>query len=186
MQEHLFFFCNFLRRKHKRQREEESIRTKKRVRQSQDRMFMTLVASLFFMMTFEYGYVAHVARPLIPDYRFNLENLGTEFTGGLEAEHLFRFSSEQLYYLTDALRIPWIMMTPERDKYHAIEGLCIVLRRLVFPVRYVDMVQLFGRSTAPMSRINHHMLAWLYARWKHLFDFDAARVINYDHCSFKL
>ena len=75
------------------------------------------------------------------------------------------------------LRIPTILRTPERDRFHAIEGLCIVLRRLVFPVRYMDMVQLFGRSRAGLSRINRYMMSWIYARWSHLVEFDAARVL---------
>ena len=102
---------------------------------------MTLKTSLFFMMTCEYGYVDDVVQLFIPDYHFNLENLGTELTDGLETEHLFRFTSDQLHvYLTETLRIPWIMMTPERDRYYVIEGLCIVIRRFIFPVRYVDML----------------------------------------------
>ena len=114
---------------------------------------------------------------MIPDLRFNLQNCGTEITHGLQAEHLFRFSTEQLYTLVTSLRIPAILRTPQRDCFHAIEGLCIVLRRLVFPVRYLDMVDLFGRSRAGLSRINRHMMAWLYARWHHLAEFDAARVL---------
>ena len=45
----------------------------------------------------------HVPPPLVPDHLFDSANLGTSFTGGLQAEYLFRFTTEQLHYLVDAL-----------------------------------------------------------------------------------
>ena len=141
-------------------------------------MFNVLAFICCFVLAQEFTYITSILPPIVPDLRFDLENCGTEYTGGLQAEHLFRFTSEQLYYLVDALRIPSVMFTGERDRYHAIEGICIVLRRLVFPVRYMDMVQLFGRQTGPLSRIHKHMMKWLYARWGHLNNFNAAKVTS--------
>ena len=103
--------------------------------------------------------VNRIPAPLVPDHRFDLENCGTEYAGGLETEHLFRFSSEQLCYLNDALRMPTVMFTPERDRYNSIERLCIVLRRLVFPMRHIDMIQLFGRQTESLFRICLHTMS---------------------------
>ena len=168
---------NLLRRKRK-QRDELTLRKKKkRMRESQNFLFNTVVTMMCFFLAHEFTCCNTISAPLIPDLRFDPANLGTELTGGLQAEHLFRFSSEQLYYLVDALRMPMWMHTPERDHYNAIEGLCIVLRRLVFPIRYLDMVCLFGRSRASLCRIHRHVMAWLYARWNHLNDFNAAKVI---------
>ena len=129
------------------------------------------------MITLEYDYVMGVPHPLIPDLRFDPTNLGTGLTFGLQSEHLFRFNVDQLHILVDALRMPAFLWTPERDALHAIEGLCIVLRRLVFPVRYMDMVQLFGRSRAALSRINRYVMVWLYMRWHHLSEFHPEQVI---------
>ena len=120
--------------------------------------------------------VTRIDPPMVPDIRFDLQNVDTELTGGLQAEQLFRFSADELLYLVDALRMPRMMYTTERDKFFAIDGLCIVLRRLVFPVRYMDMVHLFGRQTCSLSRIHRRTLVWLYQRWHHLNDFDPARV----------
>ena len=146
------------------------------MRQSQQLLFNTVVAMMCFVLVDDFTCCSSIPAPLIPDIRFDPANLGTELTGGLQAEHLFRFTSEQLYYLVEALRLPQWMHTPERDAYNAIEGLCIVLRRLVFPVRYLDMVCLFGRSRSSLCRIHRHVMAWLYARWHHLNDFSAAKV----------
>ena len=177
MDNRAFVFMNFIRKKRKRQ-ENESRRLRKRMRKLRNQMIDILVFAIYFVFAVNHTYISAILPPIVPDHRFVLENCGTEYTGGLQAEHLFRFTSEQLYYLVDALRIPAVMFTPERDKYYAIEGICIVLRRMVFPVRYMDMVQLFGRQTGPLSRINLHMMAWLYARWGHLNDFNAAQVNN--------
>lgn len=97
-------------------------------------------------------------------------------TDGLQAEHLFRFSVEQLKQLVVALQIPEVMHTEERDRFHGIEGLCIVLRRLSYPVRYFDMVHLFGRQTCSLSRIFREMLFWFHTRWQHLATFDTTRL----------
>ena len=180
MSEQQFFIFNLLRRKRIRQQDNLALQTKrKRMKETQECLLNTVVTMMCFVLSHEYTYCNSIPAPLIPDIRFDPANLGTELTGGLQSEHLFRFTSEQLYYLVDALRMPAWMYTPERDKYNAIEGVCIVLRRLVFPIRYLDMVSLFGRSRASMSRIHVHAMAWLYARWSHLNNFNAAKVIDY-------
>lgn len=172
-----FVLFNYFRRNRKR-RDEEYRMARKRQRKRRTQTLKIIIAYIICFMFFAtLQNPSYVPPPLVPDHRFDPANLGTSFTGGLHAEHLFRFTAEQLHYLVDALHIPWIMRTSERDRFYGIEGLCIMLRRLVFPVRYMDMVQLFGRQTGPLSRINRHMLKWIYARWHHLFDFDANRVM---------
>ena len=134
------------------------------------------IAMICAIMLSEFEWLTKIPPPLVPDWRFHPSQCGTLRTQGLQAEHLFRFSQENLWILLDALKMPHIMRTPERDAFYGIEGLCIVLRRLVFPVRYMDMVVLFGRQTSPLSRIFRHTMAWLYAKWSHLANFDVARV----------
>ena len=102
-------------------------------------LFVTVAIATVLIAT-EFDYLIQVPHPLIPDLRFHPDNLGTAETLGLQSEHLFRFSKEQLFILINALRLPNVLRTPQRDAFHAIEGLCIVLRRLVYPVRYMDMV----------------------------------------------
>ena len=169
-------------RQNKRKRQRESVYAKRRRRYTiefAERLLQVIVIILVnCVFEWEDEYLSGLTRPIIPDLRFNLANCGTELTDGLEAEHLFRFSVEQIYELIDALRIPRWLQTSERDRYDSAEGLCIVLRRLVFPIRYMDMVHMFGRATGPLSRINRHMMAWLFARWHHLADLEPAKVNN--------
>ena len=144
-------------------------------------IFVLIIA----IVTDQLEWLLAIPPPIVPDYRFHPSNCGTDLTQGLQSEHLFRFSEEQLYILHEKLQMPAIMYTSERDKFWSIEGLCLVLRRLIFPLRYMDLVVLFGRQTGPLSRIFRHTMAWLYCKWNHLGDFNPARVINVNEfCAF--
>ena len=133
----------------------------------------------------EFDYLMTVLPPIVPDYRFHPHNCGAERTQGLSAEHLFRFSEDQLCALVVALELPNVMHTAERDRFRAIEGLCLVLRRLTFPVRCLDLVVLFGRQTGPLSRIFRYTLTWLHAKWHHLAAFDVRRArATHKPCTF--
>lgn len=167
-------------RQTKRKRKREEMYAKRRRRYTTDFAGLLLQVVVVILVTcvfqWEDAYLSELPRPIIPDLRFDLANCGTAATNGLGAEHLFRFSADQIPELIDALRIPRWLTTPERDFYDSTEGLCIVLRRLVFPIRYMDMVHMFGRATGPLCRISRHMMAWLFARWHHLANFDPAKV----------
>lgn len=139
-------------------------------------MIRNILMMLCVLIATQLEWLLKPAPPIVPDYRFHPSFCGTAQTQGLCAEDLFRFDEDQLYELVVALRFPAVMYTSQRDKFNAIEGLCLVLRRLIFPIRYKDLVCLFGRQTGPLSRIFHHTLSWLYVRWRHLADFDVQRV----------
>jgi hypothetical protein len=51
----------------------------------------------------------------------------------------FRVSLEDLPLLAEALRIPDRFVCPNRTVATGMEGLCVVLRRFVYPCRYTDM-----------------------------------------------
>ena len=171
--------------RHKRKREEmedddDDAMEYEQMMNNENSFFMLFLGNLMTMATviFEWEYLMEIPHPLIPDTRFDPANLGTSATFGLQSEHLFRFSVEQLKILVISLRLPTFLWTPERDAFNAMEGLCIVLRRLVYPVRYLDMVQLFGRSRASLSHINWYMMmCWLYVRWFHLSEFDPQQIL---------
>ena len=169
---------NRKRRRHEMEDDDIDVQDNQNVSAQNDFLFLffTIAISSVLIAT-ECDYLLQIPHPLIPDLRFHPDNLGTAATLGLQAEHLFRFSTDQLFLLVNALRLPNVLRTPQRDSFHSIEGLCIMLRRLVFPTRYMDLVQLFGRSRAALSRINRYMMAWLYMRWHHLSEFDSARVL---------
>lgn len=139
-------------------------------------MMRNLLLVVAAMIASQMDWLLAIPRPVVPDYRFHPSFCGTARTQGLSAESLFRFDEDQLYQLVVALQMPAIMYTYARDRFYAIEGLCLVLRRLIFPIRYEDLVCLFGRQTGPLSRVFRKTLSWLYVRWRHLANFDARRV----------
>ena len=54
------------------------------------------------------------------------------------------------------------MTTYNRVKFTAVEGLCLLLRRLAFPCRYFDLIAKFGRPKAVLCVIFNHMLSLIY------------------------
>jgi hypothetical protein len=87
--------------------------------------------------------------PVIPDSKINFDRLPAS------PESLFRFSVIQLVELVGALRMPDIMVTTSRDSSYSLEVLAIVLRRLARPCNMDDLIPLFGRSRAALTRIFH-------------------------------
>ena len=73
------------------------------------------------------------------------------------------------------MHVPHWHRTSERDKFPFIEGLIILLRRLVFPCRWGDVVDLFGRSCSALSRIFRYMLRYITSSCCHLLCFDISR-----------
>jgi len=54
--------------------------------------------------------------------------------------------------------------------YTGNEGLCILLRRLCYPNRLVDLVKIFNRDPTVISRIFQWTLNHVYENFKHLVD----------------
>ena len=50
------------------------------------------------------------------------------------------------------------MLTYNRVRFTAVEGLCLLLRRLAFPCRYFDLQPKFGRPRAVLCVIFNHSL----------------------------
>ena len=86
----------------------------------------------------------------------------------------FRFYKSDIEKLAESLQLPPQVVTDERDKVPRVEALCIVLRRLAYPVRYNDLRFLFGRKEGTLSRIFNCTLRLIYDQWKHLLEFHPA------------
>ena len=61
-----------------------------------------------------------------------------------ECKEMFRFSKEDIPCLAEALRLPNEFTGYQGTTCDSIEGLCLLLRRLAYPCRYVDLIPLFG------------------------------------------
>ena len=65
---------------------------------------------------------------------------------------------------------------PSRVLGHLEEALMILLRRLVYPCRLVDLSKLFGKSKSILSLTINLTLNHIYERYKHSLEFDAQRM----------
>ncbi|GAU93734.1 hypothetical protein RvY_05626 [Ramazzottius varieornatus] len=75
-----------------------------------------------------------------------------------ECRAYFRFKREALFQLLEAFGIPDVVRTPSRDSATGLEALCIVLRRLAYPNRWLEMRKMFGRSHSSLNRLFHATL----------------------------
>ena len=113
-----------------------------------------------------------VEHPRIPPIRLDL----TKFTAGecklglIEIKlkgWLWRYTSRQL-------------LSKERYEAHAEEALCIVLRRLVYPNRWYELVPFFGRSASALSDIFLTTINTLYQRYSFsLFNFHVFLYVSF-------
>ena len=91
----------------------------------------------------------------------------TNFTD-LVIKRLFRFRREDLTQLQAAVRIPDQVVTRDFDVVDGLEALCIVLRRLVYPNRWIELRKLFGRKHSSLSRIFYHVVRHINRNFAHL------------------
>ena len=87
-----------------------------------------------------------------------------------DAQKWFRFDKSHLERLRHTLRIPDLIKTEKRDRASGVVALCIVLRRLVYPIRLIESTQLLERSKSSLSRIFNHTVLFLHKEYRHLLE----------------
>ena len=81
----------------------------------------------------------------------------------------FRFEKCDMGRLIQALQLPEVMYTAGRKKrWTAMEGMCVVLRRLSYPCRLKDLEETFGRRRTDLSEIFNSTVLFLYNQWRDL------------------
>lgn len=103
--------------------------------------------------------------------RLNAQVLGHHYYC---CERMFRLDVANLLLLARSI-LPTTYRTSAGDITNNVEGLCIVLRRLAFPVRWYDLVSIFGRQEGSLSRIFIATMDKIMAFWGHLLQFDPSR-----------
>ena len=90
----------------------------------------------------------------------------------LKAE--FRVRNRDLPTLAQALRIPRSFQLSQRSVVDGMEGLCMLLKRLVYPCRYGDLIYHFGRPVPVFSMPKNHAPDYIYnthnqliTQWNH-------------------
>jgi hypothetical protein len=104
---------------------------------------------------------------IIPVQRLNLMAMSD-----FDARRHFRLTAFQLPALAVAFGLQGPMKTNARDRFLGLEGLFLVLRRLVFPSRWTDLTPLFGRSQTSLCRIFWCCANHIYAQFQHLLAFN--------------
>ena len=85
-----------------------------------------------------------------------------------QATQLFRFSKDDLEPLRRLLKLPEVMRSGNRTTWTGLEGLCLVLRRLSYPSRLVDLEEVFGRGQSEGSIIANETIGVIFNRWGRL------------------
>ncbi|KAF0729938.1 hypothetical protein Ae201684P_014315 [Aphanomyces euteiches] len=88
----------------------------------------------------------------------------------------FRFNRMDIMRLIHCFGLPDIVLTPERTRCSSVEAVCILLRRLAVADRWIDIIDLFGRSISAMSNIFLFTIDHLHARFKRILYLDHDRV----------
>ena len=88
-----------------------------------------------------------------------------------------RFTREEVHQLVDVLDLPPIIKCAESGiEEDRVTGLCMLLRRLAFPIRLIDVELEYGWERSRFSRMTRHVALLIFTRWKHLLRFDPTRL----------
>ncbi|XP_064643071.1 uncharacterized protein LOC135497238 [Lineus longissimus] len=92
--------------------------------------------------------------------RFDINNYNDE-----QCKAKFRFSKGEIGQLLDSLAIPRVYKCPHGCIVSGHDGLCMLLRRLVYPNRLVDLEKEFGRPKSVLSEIITTVHEDIYSRF---------------------
>ena len=93
---------------------------------------------------------------------FNIDNYTDE-----EFSHYHRFHKSDIPALAKVLRLKPIYKASNGIKWDCIEGLAVLLRRLAYPCRLVDLIPQFGRHKSELSVMINTMSKEIYNLHKH-------------------
>ena len=110
--------------------------------------------------------------------RFNENDLSEE-----EFEKYFRFKRDDVYLLKNHLNLQDCYKAGSKIKWSAIEGICILLRRLAYPNRLCDLVPLFGRHKTELSIIVNVMLNEVYRKTHHTVENVNQQWLDHEVCA---
>ena len=104
-----------------------------------------------------------------PDHAL-YERVTIDSLSDAECKFRFNFTRSELHRLFDALGIPTRFVDNNRCVYSGEEGLLLLLRRLNFPNRLVDLVPEFGLSESRLSILLEIVSSHIWGAHKHLLE----------------
>jgi hypothetical protein len=87
------------------------------------------------------------------------------------AAALFRFDSDDIAELSVCLQLPEWIMTRHRVQIPRIECMCLVLCRMAYPCRWVELVPIFHRDASVLSHAFQLLVRRIVATWHGLLLF---------------
>lgn len=95
----------------------------------------------------------------------------------IQFKQYFRFDKQHFWRLLELFDFPEKLRLENRAYVSREEILMITLRRLAYPVRWVDLRMLFGVSNSTLSLTFKFAIEKLYSDYKHLLGFDSERIV---------
>jgi hypothetical protein len=120
-----------------------------------------MIPNTAWLLLLHLRYFYKVELPILPHLRWNLNDLTDA-----ECNKYFRFSHRNIQMLVTKLEFPDVLITPNRDRIMSVEAFCLLLRRLSYPNRWVDLKDNFGRHPSSMSRILQCVMNYILLRIK--------------------
>ena len=97
----------------------------------------------------------------------NYENFNLDLLEDDECVSEFRFHKRDIPLLAEVLQIPESITCYQRSVCDGVEALCIALKRLAYPCRYLDLIARFARAVPVLCLINNHLVDFIYETHKH-------------------
>ena len=98
-----------------------------------------------------------------PDFPVNdYQQFCLESKDNSECKAEFRFEKNDLPVLAEALQIPEIFKCKQGTVCDGMTGLCVVLKRFTYPIRYSDMIPTFGLSVPELCMIFNTVIHYIY------------------------
>ena len=88
----------------------------------------------------------------------------------------FRFIGEDINLLRVSLGIPEQVYIPKVGNVPGLEIVCLALRRMAYPARWVDIQLMFRRDLGSLSRIFKWAVVFMDDRWATLLYWDERRL----------
>ncbi|KAH9119074.1 hypothetical protein LEN26_011803 [Aphanomyces euteiches] len=110
----------------------------------------------------------------IPTARFNMESINNA-----TFIDLFRFSKAEFWSMLTQFNLSSTIILPCRTRVTNVEAVLILLRRLSYPNRWIELSMQFGRSKPVLCRIFQFILSTLYEKYKEKIMFDTKIMQEY-------
>ena len=121
-----------------------------------------LISDEEFLLLYDLNKSKNLELPYDKHDKFDLGNLCED-----ECRADFRFEKQDITRLAEVLQLLPVFKCPQGSVSDDIEGLCMLLCRLSYPVRYSDMVNRFARPMPVISRIRNCVLDYIYETHHH-------------------